>query len=71
MTFGLVHPITSYNDRLVTGLPYAELQRYYSTPELDTYFRRRSSLYQPSAWIPFRLQDPTVKCDRNLSWNID
>jgi hypothetical protein len=71
MTFGPVRRLISCDDRPIPGLPYDELQRYYSDPEVDSYFSRRSSLYQPSAVVPTRLQDPTVKCDRNLGWNID
>lgn len=71
MTFDPSRSVTSYGGRSLVGLPYDELQRYYYDPELDSYFRRHSSLFQPRAGIVSRLADPTIKCDRNLGWNID
>jgi len=70
MTIGPPRNLGSYEDRPFSGLSYDALQHYYSDPEADPYLRRRTGLAStPTA--NSRLQDPRLKCDRNLGWNID
>ncbi|KAH5720572.1 hypothetical protein HBI20_106070 [Parastagonospora nodorum] len=71
MTFGPPSSLGSYEDRFSSGLSYDALQHYYSDSEADPYVRRRSGLFKPVSAATSLLQDPHLKCDRNLGWNID
>lgn len=71
MTFGPPRSLGSYEDRPFSGLSYDTLQHYYSDSEADPYVRRRTGLFQTAPTANSRLQDPRLKCDRNLGWNID
>ncbi|KAH5748133.1 hypothetical protein HBI17_118360 [Parastagonospora nodorum] len=71
MTFGPPSSLGSYEDRFSSGLSYDALQHYYSDSEADPYVRRRTGLFKPVSAATSRLQDPHLKCDRNLGWNID
>jgi hypothetical protein len=71
MTYGPPNP-SLYDDRLLSGLAYAGSPPCYSDSEPDSSPRRQlSRSYLPPSSAVVRLQDPHIKCDRNLGWNID
>jgi hypothetical protein len=71
MTFGPPSSLGSYEDCSFSGLSYDALQHYYSDSEADSYVRQRTRLFKPVPAATSRLQDPHLKCDRNLGWSID
>jgi hypothetical protein len=72
MNFGPLSHLALYEDRSLGGRPYPGVQPYYSDSEPDSCFgQQSSSLSLPSSRVAPRLQNPLVKCDRNLGWNIE
>jgi hypothetical protein len=64
--------VSSYDDRSHPGVAYAKSQSCYSDSEPDYDVRKQlPSPYRPTSSAISRLQDPRIKCDRNLGWNID
>jgi hypothetical protein len=72
MSFDPSNHLTLYDDHLFGGLALTGRQSYYPESEPEAFFRRRSSSIKlTSINNTSRLQDPLLKCDRNLGWGID
>ncbi|KAF1960982.1 hypothetical protein CC80DRAFT_489210 [Byssothecium circinans] len=52
--------------------PYHPCQQYQHDSEPDSYYRQPPSRGpRPPTTIALKLQDPRIKCERNLGWSID
>jgi hypothetical protein len=71
MTFGSTQ-LTPYADRTSVGQRYAPYHPYQHDSEPDSYYRQ-APLRVPRALpaVAIRLQDPRLRCERNLGWSID
>lgn len=71
MTFDSMHlvPYVNHTSAKPSHAPY-QLFQYGSDPEAS-YQRIPSPILRPLPTAAIKLQDPRLKCDRNLGWNID
>lgn len=61
-----------YGDRLFGGAGLAGSRSYPSDSEPDLYVPFESYDYRrPLSSVAVRLQDPFLRCERDLGWNID
>ncbi|KAF2676460.1 hypothetical protein K458DRAFT_181852 [Lentithecium fluviatile CBS 122367] len=71
MTFGSTE-LTPYADRTLVGQRYAHCHPYQRDSEPDSYYRQASlRVPRPLPTVAIRLQDPRLRCERNLGWSID
>jgi hypothetical protein len=71
MTFGSTQ-LTPYADRTSVGQRYAHYHPYQHDSEPDSYYRQAPILVpRPLPTVALRLQDPRLRCERNLGWSID
>ncbi|KAF2851471.1 hypothetical protein T440DRAFT_528720 [Plenodomus tracheiphilus IPT5] len=70
--FGTTDQLAINNNRIFSAIPPVRAQSYLSDIELDLYLAHAVLEHppRPSAAI-LKLQDPALKCDKNLEWNID
>ncbi|KAF2873521.1 hypothetical protein BDV95DRAFT_517353, partial [Massariosphaeria phaeospora] len=73
MPFGSTSHLVPYHDRTPVGLGFPRVRhRYHSDSESDLYYRQHiAHVPRPLSSTALRLRDASLKCDRNLGWNID
>jgi len=71
MTFGSTK-LTPYADRTSVGQRYAHYHPYQHDSEPDSYYRQSPlRVPRPLPAVAVRLQDPRLRCEKNLGWSID
>ncbi|KAI4665526.1 uncharacterized protein J4E78_002988 [Alternaria triticimaculans] len=66
------YALLPYGDRFFGGAALARSKSYPSDSESDLYIPFEPNDYRPPlSSVAVRLQDPFLRCDRNLGWNID